>query len=144
MTCEEWQDEILDEEFLSDLRRRDLHLHMSSCVNCRAWAEALAGMEESLKQQLKSEASPSSLRPLVLRAVARERRSSWVAAAPELLDGLGWGAVGVLGMAALMFWTNWPWLDHYLVWMGAAAVAGSAGWAGGVLRKEKSEARLVL
>jgi predicted anti-sigma-YlaC factor YlaD len=144
MTCEAWQELILDKESLADLERRELQRHLSSCFQCQAWAKALAEAEVILTEQLKFEANPSELRALVLRAVARERRRPWMTGALELLDGLGWGAVGVLAVAAFAFWTHWTTLDNHLVWMGTAAVAGSVAWAGGVLRKEDREARLVL
>ena len=95
MTCEGWQELILDEECLDDVQQRELHEHLSNCMDCRAWAQALVGAEALLTEQLKSEANSSELTTLVLRAVARERRQPWMTAAPELLDGLGWGAIGV-------------------------------------------------
>ena len=144
MTCEAWQELILDKESLRDLERRELEKHLSSCIDCQAWEKALVETDTMLTEELKSEANASDLRALVLRAVARERRQPWMTEAFDLLDGLGWGAMGVLGVVAFMFWTHWTTLDNHLVWMGAAAVAGSVAWAGGVLRKEDRKAGLVL
>jgi predicted anti-sigma-YlaC factor YlaD len=141
MTCESWQELILDREYLDEVERRDLDQHLSNCIHCSAWAKALAEVDANMTEYLKAEVNPLALRSHVLYALARERRQNWMAAVPDLLDVLGWGAVGVLGIAGLLLWTNWTsgFGNHHL-WIGVAALAGSMAWAGSVLWKEESEA----
>jgi len=145
MTCESWQELILDREYLDEVQRRNLDQHLSNCNNCRAWAKALGEAEAVVTDQLLAEMDPLTFRAQLLHALARERRQNWMAAVPDLLDVLGWGAVGVLGMAGLLLWTNWAsGFGNHHVWMGVAALAGSMAWAGSVLWKEESEARPLL
>jgi len=145
MTCESWQELILDREYLEEVQRRDLDQHLPNCIYCSTWAKALAEVDANMKEYLKAEVIPLTLRDRVHYALARERRQNWMAAVPDLLDVLGWGAVGVLGIAGILFWTNWAsGFGNHHVWMGVAALAGSMAWAGSVLWKEESEARPLL
>jgi predicted anti-sigma-YlaC factor YlaD len=141
MTCESWQELILDREYLDEVERRDLDQHLTNCIHCSAWAKALAEVDANVTEYLKTEATPLALRGRVLYALAWERRQNWMATVPDLLDVLGWGAVGVLGIAGLLLWTNWTsgFGNHHL-WIGVAALAGSMAWAGSVFWKEESEA----
>ena len=145
MTCENWQELILDREYLEEVQQRDLNQHLPNCINCTSWAKALAEVDANVMEYLKAEATPLALTGRVSYALARERRQNWMAAVPDLLDVLGWGAVGALGMVSLLLWTNWAtgFGNHY-VWLGVAALAGSMAWAGSVLWKEESEARPLL
>jgi hypothetical protein len=142
MTCEGWQELILDRENLDEVQRHDLAQHLPNCIHCSTWAKALAEVDANVTEKLMAEVSPLALRGRVLYALARERRQNWMAAVLDLLDVLGWGAVGVLGMAGLLLWSNLAsrFGNHHL-WMGVAALVGSMAWAGSVLWKEESEAR---
>jgi predicted anti-sigma-YlaC factor YlaD len=145
MTCESWQELILDRESLDQAQRRDLDQHLLNCIHCSSWAKALAEMDATLTEYLKAEATPLTLTGRVRYALARERRQNWMAAVPDLLDVLGWGAVGVLAMLGFLLWTNGATaFGIHRVSMGVAALIGSMAWAGSVLWREQSEARPVL
>ncbi len=145
MTCESWQEMILDREYLNDAQRRNLDQHLSNCNNCLAWAKALAEAEAVVTDQLLTEMDPLAFRTRLLHALAQERRQNWMAAVPNLLDTLGWSAIGVLGIAAILLWTTWiVWLESHLVLAGAIALVGSLAWAGAVLWKEESEVGVLL
>ena len=135
MKCEDWQELILEREQLQPAEQAELDQHLSSCTGCRLWAKALAEIEATLTEQLRAELNPSLLRPRILRAVGRER--SWIDGMPELLDALGWSALGVLAMAGLLLWSRW---QGWHLWLpGAATLGGSLAWAGRVLWREQSE-----
>jgi predicted anti-sigma-YlaC factor YlaD len=145
MTCESWQELVLDREYLNEVQRRNLDQHLSNCVTCRAWAKALAEVEAVVTDQLLTEMDPMAFRARLLDALARERRQKWMAAVPDLLDALGWSALGVLGTAALLLWTTWVvWLTNHLVLAGAVGLVGSLALAGVILWKEESEAGVPL
>jgi predicted anti-sigma-YlaC factor YlaD len=145
MTCERWQELVLDREYLNEVQRRNLDQHLSNCVTCRAWAKALAEAEAVVTDQLLTEMDPTAFRARLLDALARERRQKWMAAVPDVLDALGWSAIGVLGIAALLLWTTWVvWLGNHLVLAGAVGLVGSLACAGVVLWKEESEAGVPL
>jgi hypothetical protein len=56
---------------------------------------------------------------------------------PELLEALGWYAMAVLVMGAVLLWCN---RQGWHLWVaGAATLAASLGWAGRVLWKDQSE-----
>jgi len=140
MKCEDWQELILERERLEPEKQRELGQHLSSCPGCRVWAKALTEIEVILTAQLRAELNPSVLSPRISRAVARER--SWMKGVPELLDALGWNALGVLAMAGLLLWSNWRGWHLWLA--GAGILAGSLAWAGRVLWKDHSEIRRFL
>lgn len=145
MTCESWQELILDREYLDEVQRRDLDQHLPNCIHCSTWAKALVEMDATMTEYLKAEVNPLTVRGRVVYALARERRQNWMAAVPDVLDVLGWGAIGVLGMMGLLLWTSWASRPgNHLVWIGVAALLGSMAWAGSVLWKEESEARSLL
>jgi len=144
MTCENWQDLILDGEDLNDAQRKELNRHLSICASCEAWAVALAEVDAQGRELFKTEINPMAFQARLLNSLARQRRRSWMASLPDLLDVLGWSAVGLLGMVALLVWTNRAnWLGNDLVWMGTAALVGSVAWAAVVLRREESRARVL-
>ena len=144
MTCENWQDLILDREDLNDAQRQELDQHLSNCLSCDVWAAALAAVDAQGREQFQSQINPKAFHARVLNSLARHRRRSWMASMPDLLDVLGWTAVGLLGMVGLLVWTDRTnWLGNDLVWMGTAALVGSVAWAAVVLRKEASEARVL-
>jgi predicted anti-sigma-YlaC factor YlaD len=143
MKCEEWQELILEREQLEPGEQRDLGRHLSSCNDCRVWAEALTEMEANLTAQLQVELHPSALIRRISRAVARER--NWTKGVPELLEALGWNALAVLAMAGLLLWTHWRgWIGHHLLLAGVGTLAASLSWAGRVLWKDQSEVRRLL
>lgn len=145
MICEDWQQLILDEEYLNETQRQDLDRHLSNCTSCHIWANALVEVETYATDQLQAEINLSALRERVFYALARQNRQSWMATVPELLDALGWSALGVVGMIGLSLLTNRAsWVGNHLLWMGAAAVVGSVAWATAVLSKEESERRPLL
>jgi predicted anti-sigma-YlaC factor YlaD len=145
MTCESWQELVLEREYLNEVQRRNLDQHLSNCRDCRAWEKALAEVEAVVTDQLLAEMDPMAFRDRLFHALARERRQKWMAAVPDLLDALGWSAIGVLGIVALLFWTNWVvWVGKHLVFVGAVALVGSLAWAGAVLWKEETEAGVLL
>lgn len=140
MKCEDWQELILERERLEPGEQRQLSQHLTSCTGCRAWAKVLTEIETTLTAQLRAELNPSGLHPRISRAVARERR--WMKDVPELLDALGWNALGVLALGALLLGSHWRgWFGDHLWLVGAATMAGSLAWAGWVLWKDQSEAR---
>ncbi len=135
MKCEDCQELILEREWLAPGQEIELGQHLSSCDDCRAWARALTEVEATLTAQLCAELNPSVLGPRIARAVARER--IWTAGVPELLDSLGWSALGILAMMGLLLWSNW---QSWRLWLaGAGTLAASLVWAGRVLWKEHSE-----
>jgi len=135
MKCENWQELILDREQLEPDKQRELAQHLSSCDGCRMWAKALAEIEATLTEQLRAELNPSVLGPRISRHVARER--SWMTGMPELLDTLGWSALGILAMTGLLLWSN---SRGWHLWLaGAGTLAASLAWAGRVLWKDQSE-----
>jgi predicted anti-sigma-YlaC factor YlaD len=145
MTCESWQELVLDKEYLNEVQRQNLDQHLSNCNDCRAWAKALAEAEAVVTDQLLAQMDPLAFRARLFDALAQERRKNWMAAIPDLLDALGWIAIGVMGMAAILLWTTWPvWLGNHVVLAGAVALFGSLAWAGAVLWKEESEAGVLL
>jgi predicted anti-sigma-YlaC factor YlaD len=145
MTCENWQDLILDREHLNDAQRQELDQHLSNCVACEVWAAALAEVDSQGREVFQAEIDPMTFQARVLRSLARYRRRSWMTSVAELLDALGWTAIGLLGMVGLLVWTNRAnWLGNHLVWMGSAALVGGVAWAAVVLWKEESGPRLLL
>jgi predicted anti-sigma-YlaC factor YlaD len=137
MNCDHWQELILDRERLEPAERERLDRHLAECAGCRAWALALAEVESVLASQLRTELQASALRPRIERAVAHER--IWVDGLPEMLEALGWSAVGVLAMAGLLLWSNWV---DWRLWLAAACtLTGSLVWAVRALRNELPEAR---
>jgi predicted anti-sigma-YlaC factor YlaD len=145
MKCEDWQELILERERLEPDEQRELVQHLSSCMGCRAWAKALTEMETILTAQLRAEVNLSVLSPRISRAVARERRRRWMTGVPELLEALGWSALGGLAMAGLLLWSGWrDWIGAHLWLADAVTLAGSLAWAGWVLWKDQSEARRFL
>jgi predicted anti-sigma-YlaC factor YlaD len=145
MTCEGWQELILDRKSLDEAQRQDLDQHLPNCIHCSTWAKALAEMDATMTEKLNAEVNPLALRRRVLYALARERRQNWMAAVPDVLDVLGWGAVVVIGMVSLLLSTNWASrFGNHIVSMGVAALVGSMAWAASVLWKEESEARPLL
>jgi predicted anti-sigma-YlaC factor YlaD len=145
MTCESWQELVLEREYLNEVQRRNLDQHLSNCSYCRAWEKALAEVEAVVTDQLLAEMDPMAFRDRLLHTLARERRQKWMAAVPDLLDALGWSAIGVLVIVALLFWTTWiVWLGNHPVLVGTVALVGSLALAGAVLWKEESEAGVLL
>ena len=145
MKCEDWQELILERERLEPDEQRELGQHLAGCIGCRAWAKALTEIEAILTAQLRAELNLSVLSPRISRAVARERSRRWMTGVPELLDALGWSALGILAMAGLLLWSNWRhWIGDHLLLAGAGTLAGSLAWAGWVLWKDQSEARRFL
>ena len=145
MTCAEWRELILDREYLNDAQRQRLDEHLSNCADCKVWDMALAEVDTQAIALVKAEVNPVAFQAQVLRAVARQRRRNWMASVPDLLDVVGWSAVGLLGMVGLLVWTNRAsWLGNHLVWMGSAALVGGVAWAALVLWKEESGTRLLL
>ena len=144
MTCENWRDLLLDSEYLSDTQRQELDQHLSNCASCEVWATALAEVDSQGREVFEAEINAMAFRARVLDSLARHRRLNWMASVPDLLEVLGWSAIGLLGMVGLLVWTNRAsWLGNHLVWMGTVALAGSVAWAGIVLWKEESEARVL-
>ena len=138
MKCEDWQEMILEREQLGPGKQRELAEHLSNCGSCRVWEKTLTEIEATLTAQLRAELNPSLLGPRIWRAVARERR--WMNGVPELLDALGWSALGIMAISGLLLWTNWRgWIDNHLLWVGAGTLAASLAWAGRVLWKDQSE-----
>ena len=140
MTCESWQELILDKEYLTEVQQQDLDQHLSICIRCIIWAEALAEVETNMTLRLQAEVNPLALRKAVLHSLAINRRQNWMAGVPDFLETLGWSAVGILGIVGLTLGTNRAnWLGNHLLWMGTAALAGTVAWAAVILWKEKSE-----
>ena len=145
MTCENWQDFILDREQLNDAQRQELDQHLSICANCKVWAMALAGVDAQAIALFQAEVNPVACQERVLRTVARQRRQKWISAVPDLLDAIGWSAVGVLGIIGFLVWTNRAsWLGNHLVWMALPALVGSVARAAVVLWKEESGTHLLV
>lgn len=143
MRCEDWQEMILEREQLEPGKHRQLAEHLSICASCRVWEKALTEIEATLAAQLRAELNPSLLGTRISRAVARERR--WVNGVPELLDALGWSALGIMAIAGMLLWTNWRgWIISHLLWVGAGTLAASLAWAGRVLWRDQSETRRLL
>ena len=134
MNCDDWQELILDREGLDPAKQKELVQHMAVCADCRVWEKALAEGEDILTSELRAELNTPSLTQRIRLAVKRERR--WVGAAPELLEALGWSALGVLAMAGLLLWSNWR---GWHLWLAAAStLAASLAWAGRVFWNEQS------
>jgi|ERR1035438_6412374 predicted anti-sigma-YlaC factor YlaD len=143
MKCEDWQEMILEREQLEVGKQRELAEHLSNCGGCRVWVKALTEIEARLTVQLRAELNPSVLGPRISRAVARERR--WMNGVPELLDALGWSALGIVAISGLLLWTNWMgWISNHLLLVGAGTLAASLAWAGRVLWSDQSETRRLL
>jgi len=145
MTCEHWQDLLLYRENLNDAKRLELDRHLSNCVSCEAWAAALAEVDAQGGALFQADVDAMAFQARVLHSLARYRRRNWMASVPDLLDVLGWSAVGLLVMVGSLVWTNRVnWLGDDLVWMGTAALVGGVAWAAVVLWREESETRLLL
>lgn len=121
MTCDQYQERILDSEQLTPGERESVDAHIRVCPQCRkvarAWwaldsaltqqlrAPALsAGFDAQLRQRIASEppaASPTGLderrRALEAEYVASHQRRDLRRWIPQLLDVLGYGAAGGIG-----------------------------------------------
>jgi predicted anti-sigma-YlaC factor YlaD len=145
MTCENWQDLLLDREHLNDAQRQKLDEHLSDCADCKIWAMALAEVDARAVDLFQTEVNPVAFQERVLRAVARQLWRNWMSSVPDFLDVLGWSAIGLLGMVGLLVWTDRvSLLGNHLVWMGAPALVGGVAWAAVVLWKEESGTRVLL
>ena len=58
MTCESWQELVLEREYLNEVQRRNLDQHLSNCSYCRAWEKALAEVEAVVTDQLLAQMDP--------------------------------------------------------------------------------------
>jgi hypothetical protein len=143
MKCEDWQELILRREELEPRERADIAQHLLRCDDCRLWTKALEEIDATLATELKAALDPSALRPRIARAVGRERR--WMAELPELLDALGWSALGIMALAGLLLWTSGRgWMENHLDGVGAVTLGASLAWAGLVLWKSETDARRLL
>ena len=118
MKCEDWQERIFDLEGLEPSARQELEQHLLACAECSKWAKALNEVEVELKSQLQEEMNTPDLRPRILDRVAQERRIRWIATLPELMDALGWTAIGILAMAPLLLRSDW------MAWIIAHQISG--------------------
>jgi predicted anti-sigma-YlaC factor YlaD len=133
MTCEGWQELILEPERLAPAEQNRLQQHLACCSGCRLWANALAEVDSILTAELRAAIDPSALHQRIARAVAHERR--WMTRVPEALDALGWSALAILVMASLLLCSNCrPW---HLWLAGAATLSGSLAWAARALGNER-------
>ena len=145
MRCEDCQERIFERDGLEPLDLQALDQHLLTCAECLKWAKALNEVDAELRAQLHAEVTVPGLRARILGRVAWERRRFWVAAVPELMDGLGWSIVGILAMSVLFLWPNvMGWIATHLLSVGGAALVGSLVWAARVLWKEESDLERLL
>jgi anti-sigma factor RsiW len=124
MACPEFEDLILDysEGAAAPADSALLESHVAACAGCREYLALQQELDLRLSKSLALPVLSPAFAPLLAARIAERRRAPRLRWLPRLLDGIGYLS---LASAAGYLLQQLP---HARIWIGLAALAGSAAF----------------
>lgn len=124
MACREFEDLILDycEDAASPADRALLEAHVAGCLGCREFLVEQQQLHARLSQSLRAVSLSPAFQPGLSRRIAEQRPAPRFRRLPRVLDSVGYLSLALAAGCLIQQ------LPHAAMWVGMAALAGSAGF----------------
>jgi anti-sigma factor RsiW len=130
MACPQLEDLLVDYSELPAAGRAAVDAHLVACGDCRAFYDALGGIDDALAAAF----APAAVGPGLGAAVRRRtleagpaRRPSWI---PEILDFIGWAAVVGVALYVVDDVSPVAQMDAYTAWAAGGVIFSAGLWVG--------------
>ncbi|HYM11901.1 MAG TPA: hypothetical protein VEU62_14285 [Bryobacterales bacterium] len=130
MPCPQVEDLLVDYGELAAAERGAVDAHVAACADCRAFRDALTGLDDALTAAFASAEVPAGFEASVLRRArhaAPAGRPSWI---PEILDFIGWAAVVGIALYLVNDASPLSQMDAYTAWAAGGVILSAGVWFG--------------